>query len=165
VTDLPEYVTDRDFAAPRNMVWRAWTDPVLLARWYGPGVETIIHEYDLRPGGLWRNEMKWGEKSDLSRMAFQDVVPRQRLVWHHSSTDADWNVIASPMMPGWPRVLLTTVTFADAGPGTKVRLTMVPLDATEAETACFAGAMSGMDGGWGRGFAMIDELLAEMPAD
>ena len=48
-----EYVVEREFDASREMVWRAWTDPELLARWYGPGVETIIHEFDLKPGGSW----------------------------------------------------------------------------------------------------------------
>ncbi|MEM8916836.1 MAG: SRPBCC domain-containing protein, partial [Pseudomonadota bacterium] len=99
MSDLPEFVTEREFDAPRASVWRAWTDPELLARWYGPGVETIIHKFDLRPGGLWLNEMKWGEKSDLSRMDFTEVVPTERIVWHHSSTDADWNIISNPMMP------------------------------------------------------------------
>ena len=164
MTDLPEYSIDREFDAPRAMVWRAWTDPGLLSRWYGPGVETTIHEFDLRPGGAWRNEMKWGDKSDLSKMVFQEVVPEEKLVWHHSSTDADWNVVTNPMMADWPRVLLTTVTFEDAGEKTRVRLTMVPLDASDAEIACFAGAMAGMDKGWGSGFSVLDEMLAQMRA-
>ncbi len=66
------------------------------------------------------------------------------------------------MMTDWPRVLLATVTFQDAGAGTIVRLTMVPVDATDAEIACFAGAMAGMNGGWGKGFDMMAEILAEL---
>ena len=64
MSELPEYKFDRVFDAPRDMVWRAWTDPKLLSRWYGPGIETIIHAYDLKPGGAWLNEMKWGDKAD-----------------------------------------------------------------------------------------------------
>ncbi|NIA68455.1 SRPBCC domain-containing protein [Pelagibius litoralis] len=165
MTELPEYIHDRVFDAPRDMVWRAWTDPQLLSRWYGPGVDTVIHKFDLKPGGLWLNEMKWGDKSDLSKMEFQEVVPPEKLVWHHSSADADWNVVASAMMPDWPRVLLTTVTFEEVGAKTKVRMTMVPLDASEAEIACFAGAMAGMEKGWGSGYAILDEMLAELQAE
>jgi uncharacterized protein YndB with AHSA1/START domain len=164
MSDSTEYAIDRVFEAPREMVWRAWTDPELLARWYGPGVETIIHEFDLRSGGVWRNEMKFGDKSDLSKMVFQEVVPQQKIVWHHSSSDADWNVISNPMMPDWPRVLLTTVTFEDMGSKTNVRLTMVPMEATDAELACFAGAMAGMSSGWGKGYAVLDEMFAELLA-
>lgn len=165
MSDLPEYVLDRVFDAPREMVWRAWTNPELLSRWYGPGIDTIIHKFDLEPGGMWLNEMKWGEKSDLSKMVFQEVVPQEKMVWHHSSTDADWNVVSNPMMPDWPRVLLTTVTFTDDGSKTKVRLSQVPLDATDAEIACFASAMAGMDKGWGSGFKIIEEILAELQAE
>lgn len=165
MSEIPEYILDRVFNAPREMVWRAWTDPELLSRWYGPGVDTIIHKFDLQPGGLWLNEMKWGENSDLSKMTFQEVTPTEKLVWHHSSTDSDWNVISNPMMPDWPRVLLSTVTFEGAGSSTNVRLTMVPIDATDAEIACFAGAMDGFGKGWGSGFAIMDEMFAEMQAE
>lgn len=165
MSELPEYIIDREFDAPREMVWRAWTDPELLARWYGPGVETTIHKFDLKPGGIWLNEMKWGDKSDLSRIVFQEVVPPERLVWHHSSADADWNIIANPMMADWPRVILTTVIFEDMGSRTNVRLTWEPFEATNAEIACFAGAMDGFGKGWGAGFAIMDELLAELQAE
>ncbi len=162
MSDLPEFVVDRVFAAPRALVWRAWTDPEILAQWYGPRVETIIHKFDLKPGGLWLNEMRMGERSDLSKMTFTEVVQEERLAWHHSSTDADWNVTSNSMMPEWPRVILTTVTFEDDGEGTAVRLSWVPHEATEAEIACFAGAMEGFGSGWGAGFAILDDLLAQM---
>jgi len=160
--ELPEYKLDRTFDAPREMVWRAWTDPELLHRWYGPNVETVIHKFELKPGGTWLNEMKWGGKSDFSKMVFQEVTKPKKLVWHHSSTDADWNIVSSPMMPDWPRVLLTTVTFEDMGNKTDVRLTQVPIDATDAEISCFAKVMSRMDKGWGSGYAILDEMLVEL---
>lgn len=164
MSKLPEYVFERVFDAPREMVWRSWTDPELLAEWYGPGIETIIHAYDLTPGGAWLNEMKWGEKSDLSKMVFQEVVPNEKLVWHHSSADADWNVAPNQMMPNWPKTMLTTVVFADDDGGTKVTLTQVPMDATDAEIACFGEMMRGMDNGWGSGYKIMDKILAKLQA-
>ena len=165
MSDLPEFVLDRIFDAPREMVWRAWTDPDLLPRWYGPGAETIIHKFDLKPGGLWLGEMKWGDNSHFSKVVFREVEKMQKLVWLHSSSDSDWNIISSPMMPDWPRVLLTTVIFEDRGDKTNVRLIWVPFEATDAEIACFAAASAGMDKGWGKGYALMDELLAELQAE
>ena len=164
MSELPEYIMDRTFDAPRKLVWRAWTDPELLHRWYGPNAETIIHAFDLRPGGSWLNEMKWSGKSDFSKIVFQEVTQLQKLVWHHSSSDSDWNIIASPMMVDWPRVVLTTVTFEDMGDKTNVRLTQVPIEATDAEVACFARVMARMDKGWGSGYAILDEMLVELQA-
>lgn len=162
MSETTEYVLERTFDAPREMVWRAWTDPELLSRWYGPGIETIIHDFDLQPGGAWLNEMRWGENADFSKMVFQEVTQAEKLVWHHSSTDADWNIISSPMMADWPRVLLTTVTFEDSGDKTNVRLSQIPMDATDAEIACFAAMMDGMSKGWGGGYKIIDEILQEL---
>lgn len=160
MSELPEFVIDRIFDAPRELVWRAWTDPKLLNRWYGPGVETVIHKFDLEPEGLWLNEMKMGGGSNYQKVIFKAVVRPEKLVWHHCSADAQWNIAASSMMPDWPRVLLTTVTFTERGEQTNVRLAQVPLDATDAEIACFAKMKDGMAGGWGKGYAIIDEMLA-----
>lgn len=162
MSDLPEYKLERIFDAPRELVWRAWTDPELLHQWYGPNIETIIHKFDLTPGGAWLNEMKWGDKSDFSKMVFQEITPPSLLVWHHSSTDSDWNISSNPMMKDWPRVLLTRVEFREQGDKTSVSLSQVPIDATDAEIACFAAAMSGMDSGWGGGYRLIDELLVKL---
>ncbi len=165
MTESPEFILDRLFDAPREMVWRAWTDPELLSHWYGPRVETIIHKFDLMPGGVWLNEMKFGDKSDLSKAVFQEVVPEEKLVWQQSSTDSDWNIISNPMMEDWPRVMLTIVTFEDSGSKTNVRLTWIPFEATDAEIACFAGAVANMGKGWEGGFAIMDEMFAEMQAE
>lgn len=162
MSDLPEYKLERLFDAPREMVWRAWTDPEILHRWYGPGIETIIHQFDLKPGGAWLNEMRWGDNADFSKMVFQEVTPPKKLVWHHSSADSAWNIVSSQMMADWPRTLLTTVVFENIGDKTKVTLTQVPIDASDAEIACFAATMAGMDNGWGSGYKIMDEILAEL---
>ena len=160
--DLPNYVLERVFDAPRELVWKTWTDPQLLTRWYGPNVETIVHRLELKPGGLWLVEMKWGGNSMYQRVAYIDVRPPERLVWLHSSSDAAWNIIPSPMMVDWPRILLTTVTFEDTGGQTMLRLTWVPHEASKAEFACFAAAIGSMGKGWDAGMKLLAELLAEL---
>ena len=164
MSELPTYVLEREFDAPAELVWKTWTDAELLPRWYGPRVETIIHQLEVRPGGLWLNEMKWDGNSNYQRVEYTEVSPPNRLVWLHSMSDADWNVIANPMMPDWPLVLLTTVTFEETDSRTKMRLTWVPHEASEAEIKCFAAAIGGMDKGWGAGMELLAELLAELQA-
>lgn len=161
---LPEFVLERRFNAPRALVWRSWTEPDLLARWYGPGVETVIHKLDVTPGGLWLNEMRMGGGSHYQRVEYTEVIAPEKLIWLHSVSDGDWNIAANPMMPDWPRVLLTTVTFEEKDGQTDVRLTWVPHQASEAEIACFAGAVAGLDKGWGKGMELLAELLAELQA-
>lgn len=162
MSDLSEFVLDREFNAPRELVWRAWTDPHFLHRWYGPGVETVIHKFVLEPEGVWLNEMKMKGGSNFQKIIFKEVSEPEKLVWHHCSADAEWNIAANSMMPDWPRILLTTVTFEERGDQTKVRLSQIPVDATDAEIACFAKMKDGMSGGWGSGYAIIDEVLLEL---
>jgi uncharacterized protein YndB with AHSA1/START domain len=164
VSDLPTYVLERVFDAPRDLVWKAWTDPKLLPRWYGPNVETIVHRLDLKPGGLWLVEMKWRGKSNYQRIEYNEVTLPERLVWLHSNSDANWNVTLSPMMPDWPRVLLTTVTFEEDGGRTKLRLTWIPYEASEAEVVCFTAAIERIGKGWDAGMELLAKLLAELRA-
>lgn len=164
MTYLPTYVLERVFEAPRELVWKAWTNPEILAHWYGPNVETIIHELNVRPGGVWLNEMKMGANSMYQRAEYTEVVEPERFVCLMSTTDANWQVTTNPRMPDWPRTLLTTVTFEQIGKRTKVRLTWVPHNATAAEIACFSAAISGLDKGWGAGMELLAKILAEMQA-
>ncbi len=164
MSDLPTYVLERKFDAPRDLVWKTWTDPELLSRWYGPRAQTIIHRLELKPGGLLLLEMRWGDKSHYQRAEYIEVDPPDRLAWLHSASDADWNITANPMMTDWPRMLLTTVTFEQDGAQTRLRLTWVPHEASAAEIACFAAALDGLDKGWGAGMELLAELLAELQA-
>ncbi|GAB4517956.1 MAG: SRPBCC domain-containing protein [Parvularculaceae bacterium] len=164
MTQTPTFVLEREFDAPRELVWKTWTEPELLARWYGPGVETVIHKLDVRPGGLWLNEMKMGDNSSYQRMEYRDVEPPSRLVCLMSNADADWNIAANPMMPDWPQTLLTTVALEDLGGRTKMRLEWTPHEATEAELASFAAAIDNLGKGWGAGMDLLEQILAELQA-
>ncbi|TCD15202.1 SRPBCC family protein [Oricola cellulosilytica] len=164
MSDLPTYKLERVFDAPRELVWKTWTDPELIPRWYGPGAETIIHRLEVKPGGLWLNEMKWGGNSHYQRVEYSEVTPPERLVWLHSNCDVNWNVVANPMMADWPLVLLTTVTFREAAGQTRLHLSWVPHEATDAEIACFSAAIANLDKGWGAGMQLLAELLAELQA-
>lgn len=64
--------------------------------------------------------------------------------------------------PNGPRVLLTTITLEDIGGRTKLRLTWVPHEASEAEIVCFAAAIDGMGQGWNAGMELLAKLLVEL---
>lgn len=100
----------------------------------------------------------------FQRVEYTEVVSPKRLVWLHSSSDANWNIIPSPMMADWPRVLLTTVTFEETGAQTKLHLTWTPHQASKAEIGCFSAAIGGMGKGWDAGMKLLEELLVELQA-
>lgn len=158
----PVFKMTRRFAAAPALVWRVWTEPELVNDWYGPGVESEVHQFDLRPGGLWLHEMRMGEQSMYQKMEFVEVDPPNRLSMLMSTTDADWNVVANPMMPDWPLVLMTRITLEAEGDGTMLTLEWVPHEATEAQEAAFHAAVEQLGQGWGKGMDVIEEILARL---
>ena len=164
MSDLPVFVMEREFDAPRELVWRTWTEAEHLSHWYGPGVETVIHELNVTPGGHWLNEMKMDERSGYQKAEYTEVDAPARLVMLMSNTDADWNLAPNPMMPDWPATLLTVVTFEAIGARTRMRLEWSPHEATAAEIACFANAVDNLGKGWGAGMDLLEQLLTNLQA-
>jgi uncharacterized protein YndB with AHSA1/START domain len=82
-----EIVTTRVLNAPRGLVFKAWTDPYHLMHWWGPkGFTNTFHEFDLRPGGIWRFVMHGPDGVDYkNKSVFVEVVKPERIVFQHVS--------------------------------------------------------------------------------
>ncbi|MFQ5519929.1 MAG: SRPBCC domain-containing protein [Candidatus Methylomirabilia bacterium] len=105
----------RTFAAPPDKVFRAWTDPEELKKWWGPeGYSTPTAEVDLRAGGTYRFGMKKLPDGDLFYLAgtFREVRPREKLVY-------TWSWEGQPLLGD----TVVTVEFHDRGGSTEVVLT------------------------------------------
>ena len=110
-----ELVVTRMIDAPRALVFRAWTRPEHIARWWGPQGFTTFHcEMDVRVGGSYRFGMRSPEGTEhWKRGEYREIVEPERIAFTFAWEDANGN-------PG--RELLTTVTFTEHG--TKTRLTL-----------------------------------------
>ena len=82
-----EIVTTRVLNAPRELVFKAWTDPDQLVHWWGPkGFTNTFHEFDMRPGGIWRFVMHGPDGVDYqNKSVFVEVVNPERIVFDHVS--------------------------------------------------------------------------------
>jgi len=80
-----EVVNSREFDASRELVFRAWTTPDLLAQWWGPhGFTNTFHECDIRPGGTWEFTMHGPNGVDYpNHSVFIEIVPLERIVLDH----------------------------------------------------------------------------------
>ncbi|MBI5058510.1 SRPBCC domain-containing protein [candidate division KSB1 bacterium] len=80
-----EVVTSRLIRAPRELVYKAWTDPQQAVKWWGPrGFRTTSHESDIRPGGVWRYTMHGPDGRDYpNRARYLELAPPERLVYIH----------------------------------------------------------------------------------
>ncbi len=159
----PEFVITRVFAAPRQRLWEAWTNPDLYARWFGPrGSSARILTADIRPGGLLHSRIETPEGMVMyARCVYREVIEPSRLVWVQSFSDERAAIVRAPFFDGrWPREMWTGLLFEDDGAGTRLTLTWKPLDAEADERANFISNIPSMRGGWGGSFDQLDAVLA-----
>ncbi len=160
---LAPFAVTRTFAAPRALVWQAWTEREHLARWFGPrGFAMTIEKLDLRPGGFCHFRLDAPDGTRMwARFAYREIVPPQRIVWVHSFSDPDVGIGGHPLSDElWPRQLLATATFAETDGRTTVTLSWVPLDAGDDEIRTFEKHRGSMQAGWGNSLDQLDAILS-----
>jgi uncharacterized protein YndB with AHSA1/START domain len=145
--NLPTIRIVRDFDAPRDKVFRAWTDPELVVQWLGPkSTEMRIDQWDARTGGNYRYAaLQSGEEVAAFYGSFHEVRPSERLVQTFT-----WE--------GMPDgVSLETMTFEDLGDGRTRTIGLSVVENLEARDGIMA---SGMEVGVYEGYEKLDALLA-----
>ena len=151
-------VIERIFDAPRELVWKAWTDPEQAMRWWGPkGFASPSCEIDFRVGGKTLFAMQSPEFNDgrpiWSTGVYREIVPLERIVTTDSFADADGNVVPAThygMTEDFPLEMLVTVTFEDLGGKTKMTLRHEGLPASDKD---------GAGVGWNESFDKLAEAL------
>ena len=141
-----ELVITRVFDAPRRLVFKAWTEPERLVRWWGPrGFTTPSCKMDVRPGGAFRFCMRSSEGTNhWLQGVYREIVEPERLVCTWAWEDAE----------GRPaHETLLTVTFAEQGAKTKLTLHQAVFESVAARDA--------HQGGWTSGLDRLAEYLAK----
>jgi uncharacterized protein YndB with AHSA1/START domain len=157
-----ELVITRVFDAPRDLVWKAWTDPERVMRWWGPKDFTApVSKIDLRVEGKYINCMRGAGPDGVVRDfwstgVYREIVPQKRLVCTDSFADENGNVVPAShygMEGDWPLELLITVTFEETGGKTKMTLLHEGMPAGQMRD--LAGA------GWNESFDKLADYLAK----
>jgi uncharacterized protein YndB with AHSA1/START domain len=110
-----ELVMTRIFDAPRSLLFKAWTEPEHMAKWFGPkGFVSAVLRCDLRPGGSYRLHMLGPDGDHWLQGVYQEIVEPERLVSTFAWADADGRATR-------PETVLA-LTFEDLGGKTKLTL-------------------------------------------
>lgn len=154
MTATPDFPMTRDvvitrvFDAPRALVWKAWTDPERLARWWGPhGFTNPVCELDPRPGGaLWI--VMCGPDGTAYPMSgtIREIVEPERLVFTAVAEDTDGHALLEA---------LTTVTFVEEGGRTTLTVTARAIGLAPVA----ARMLEGMEAGWTQSLERLGRLL------
>jgi uncharacterized protein YndB with AHSA1/START domain len=142
-----EIAAARIFDAPRELVWKVWTDPEHVGEWWGPnGFSTTTFSMDVRPGGQWRYVMHGPDGRDYhNKVTYLEVVKPERLVYQHGAAGDDEVGDTEPVSHH------VTVTFRELAGRTRVDMLMVFASA-EARTHVIEtyGAFEGLKQHMGR---------------
>ncbi|HTX17298.1 MAG TPA: SRPBCC domain-containing protein [Bacteroidota bacterium] len=149
-------IITRLFGAPRELVWKAWTDPRHLMRWWGPKHYTSPHcTIDLKVGGkrFWCMEAPDGTKH-WTVGQYREIVPIERFVYTDQFADEKGNVVP-PSYYGfpddWPGEMLVTVTLEAIGG--KTRMTVEHLGLPKGKLSSMAAE------GWKESFDKLAETI------
>jgi uncharacterized protein YndB with AHSA1/START domain len=161
------FVLPREFDAPLDLVWRAWTERECFARWFGPkGFKMNMRTFDLRPGGMCHYSLMTPDGKEFwGKAAYRDVVPQQKLVWINSFSNPEGGITRHPFTKDkWPLQMLTTISFAAKDARTAVTVHWLPYEADEEEHRVFDAGRASMSAGWGGTMEQFGSYLAKEQA-
>ena len=162
-----EFVISRVLDAPRDLVWKCFTDPAHMKQWWGPkGVKIIRSEMDLRPGGTYHYGMRSPDGMPMwGKFTFREIVPNERLVFINSFSDEGGGITRHPMAPTWPMLMHSTFTFEDEPGGkTKVTIRWQAYQAAPEEQRTFDAGHASMTQGWSGTLDQLGAYLAKAKA-
>jgi uncharacterized protein YndB with AHSA1/START domain len=148
-----EVVASRVFDAPRDLVFRAYTDPTLVPRWWSPKRHTtVVDKMDVRVGGAWRFVIQDATGAEIATFSgeYREIVAPERIVRTENF---------EPMGPG--HEVLDTVVFHELEGGrTQMTETMLFRSVEDRDGML----QSGMESGFAESLRLLDALLDELKA-
>lgn len=162
MADSLDLVLERILDAPRELVWRAWTDTDLLKRWFAPRPYEISEvELDLRPGGIFRIRMIGPDGFDTGHGnagCMLEIVDGKRLAWT-SSLGPGYRPaeFAAEGCEAFPMTAIITLTDTDDGK-TFYRAVVLHANATDRD----AHEEMGFQEGWGTCADQLGQLAGEL---
>lgn len=157
---------ERIFDAPREMVWKAWTEPEMVKKWWGPeGFSAPTIKIDLRVGSKYTYAMQGPKGSEWDRVMyssgiFKEIIPNKKIVTSDYFSDEEGNKVDPTEYgqgPDAPDEMDVIVRFEDAGEG-KTKLT-IHYPRPENEKHFQAMLKSGMKEGWNSSLDKLAESL------
>jgi uncharacterized protein YndB with AHSA1/START domain len=160
----PVFTLSRTFEAPRALVFKVFSEPEHLARWWGPkGWEWVKGEMDFRPGGQFHYCMALPDGQPMwGKFLYQAIDAPERIVFINGFSDAEGHFTRHPMAPTWPLQVLNVLTLEEQDGRTTLTLRGGPHRASAAEQQTFAAGFDSMRMGFGGTFDQLAAYLAEI---
>lgn len=159
-----ELTMTRTLDAPRELVWKAFTEAERLRQWFGPvGMVVARCSLDLRPGGAFHYLLETPDGFKMwAKWIFREVLPPERLVFVLHFSDESGGKSRHPGAEEWPEQMLVDYQFIDLGGRTKLVLRSVSIEASAEEHQVFKDGHDSMLEGYGGTFDRLAEYLKQV---
>lgn len=164
MSEQNKLVIIRTLNAPRELVWKAWSDPKALAEWWGPkDFQITVHKHEFKPDGVFHYDMlahngfqMWG------KFTYKEINAPEKIVFINSFSDAEGNITRAPFFDGkWPLEVHNTLTLTEENGKTTLTLVGGPINANTEEQAAFESNTKSMQQGFAGTFEKLEQYLAK----
>ena len=158
MSNTKELVITRTFNAPRELVFKAFSEAERMAKWWAPpGMAIEVVRFEFKPGGMFLYCSKNEQFEMWGRFVYKDILSPERIVFINSFSDKDGNIAKSPFHPVWPLEVHNTLTLTEADGKTTMELRGGPINATAEEQKVFEENTGNMQQGFK---GVLDQLEA-----
>jgi uncharacterized protein YndB with AHSA1/START domain len=153
----------RRFKQPRAVVWKAWSEPEQLQRWWGPkGCSIQVARFEFRPGGFFHYAMNFDNGPTMwGRFNYREITAPASLVWLNSFANEKCGIARAPFSDVCPLEIENSVTFTEQAGVTTVTLRARPFGEVEAERRYFVELQPSLEEGYGGTFEQLAGHLAK----
>jgi uncharacterized protein YndB with AHSA1/START domain len=157
-------VITRIFDAPRELVFKVWTESEHLMHWWGPkGFSISVSKFDIRPGGVFHYCMRSSEGHEMwGKFVYHEIVAPEKLVFVNSFSDTEGNTVRAPFSQTFPLEIQNILTFTEHEGQTTLSMRGGPINATKEELEFFYSMHGSMQQGFAGTFSQLDDYLAKL---
>jgi len=163
-SDSTVFVITRLVDAPRELVWKVWTQAEHLQQWFGPkGFAMPIGQLDFKAGGSFLYCLRSANGYEMwAKWLFREIVKSEKIVLVQHFSNNKGAVMPPPFDDPWPTYMLLTITFAERAEKTLVTISSRAYNANEVERKTFDSNHASMQQGWRGTFEQLDRHLVQV---
>lgn len=165
VVQVKPCVITREFAAPKQLVFEAFTKPEHLKNWNIPmkGVACDYVSVDIKTGGSTLHKMTMPNGHEMWLLTkYEEVTEPDRVVFRQYMSNEAGDILENEMMPDWPKEMQASISFEEVDGKTKMEFVWQPIDPTQKEADCFAAAGQQAEKGWAGALDILREYLGTL---
>lgn len=163
-TAKKEFVLSRTFKAPKDLVWKAYTEAEHMSNWWGPkGFKMISTKMDFRPGGSFLYGMVSPDGHEMwGKITYRAINPKDNVEFIVAFSNPEGEVIRHPMAVNWPLEILNVLTLKEKDGYTTLTLRGGPFNASPEEEAVYHASYENMNQGFKGTFDQLEEYLVSL---